>query len=65
MPLKIKKNENKLKNLQKVKNLSGKKNEMHPGFPEIYSEITFTTNSTFVKIVLILKKHGKVSSCEY
>ena len=38
---------------------------MHDGFPEIYSKITFTTNSTFVKIALILKKHGKCSSCEY
>ena len=38
---------------------------MHDGFPKIYSKITFTTNSTFVKVVLILKKHGKFSSCEY
>ena len=38
---------------------------MHAGLPETYSKVTFTTNSTFAKNVLILKKHGKCSSCEY
>ena len=28
---------------------------MHAGLPETYSKITFITNSTFAKIVLILK----------
>ena len=61
----INENENKFKNLQKLKKLSGKKKEMHAGLPETYSKVTFTTNSTFAKNVLILKKHGKCSSCEY
>ena len=34
---------------------------MHAGFPETYSKITFTTNSTFAKIVLVLK-YDKVGS---
>ena len=38
---------------------------MHAGLRETYSKIAFTTNSTFAKIVLVLKKHGKFSSCEY
>ena len=57
MLTKINENENKFENLQKLKNLSGKKKEMYAGLPETYSKITFTTNSTFAKIVLVLKKH--------
>ena len=38
---------------------------MHAGLFEIYSKITFTTNSTVAKIVLVLKKHGKFSICDY
>ena len=64
MLIKINKNKNKVKNLQKLKNLSGKKKEMHAGKLETYSKITFITNSTFAKFVLVLKKHGKISSCE-
>ena len=40
-----------MKILQKIKKLSGKKKEMHAGLHETYSKITFTTNSTFAKIV--------------
>ena len=51
--------------MHKLKHLSGKKKKIHAELPETYSKITFTTNSIFAKIVLVLKKHGKFSSCEY
>ena len=63
--IKINENENRLKNLHKLKNLSGKKKEINAGLTETYSKITFTTNSTFANIILVLKKHGKISSCKY
>ena len=65
MQIKINKNKHKFKNLQKLKNFCGKEKEMHAGLPETYSKMTFTTNSTFAKIALVLKKHGKFSSSEY
>ena len=37
---------------------------MHAGLPETYCKITFTTNSTFAKIVLVLQKNGKFSNRE-
>ena len=38
---------------------------MHAGFHETYSKIIFTTNPTFAKFVLVLKKRRKFSSCKY
>ena len=38
---------------------------MQAGLPETYSKNTCNTNSTFAKIVLVLKKHGKFSSYEH
>ena len=38
---------------------------MHAELPEKCSKITFTTDSTFAKIVLVLKNHGIFSSCKY